>query len=149
MGVSPCDMDLSLGIHENIHFAPYAKFGQIDSRFHREASSRHDPAFLVRFQVVHVGAVAVSFLTNGVAQPMNEIVTVSRLVDHIAGGFIHLPTLQNFVVFEGLANPVNGGIAGLGHNAKDLRVFLGNFRADKTGPCLITEDAARLVHLGP
>ena len=55
-------MNLSGGIDEDIDLAPHAELRQINTRLDGKAGARQDESLLVRFQVIHVGAVAMDFL---------------------------------------------------------------------------------------
>src|SRR5262249_6804814 len=118
------DVDHAGLVHEDVDLAADAELGQVDAGLDRETGARQDAAILVRLQVVHVGAVAVRLLADGVAGAVDEIFPVAGLVDHLAGGLVHLPALQYHAVLKTLADAVDGGVTGRGHDVEDARVLL-------------------------
>src|SRR4051794_39412748 len=70
--------------HEDVHFGANSEGGQVYARLYREARPRCDAALVVRFQVVHVGAVSVDLDANGVSRPMREILPVPATLNHTA-----------------------------------------------------------------
>src|SRR5207253_1725953 len=80
------DVDRPLAVDVDVDLAAHPELRQINARLDRETGARQDAALLARLEVVHVGAVAVRLLSDGVAGAMAEILPVAGLVDNAAGG---------------------------------------------------------------
>src|SRR5579875_252908 len=85
------DMNLSLSVNEYVDLAAHAELRQIDAWLDREASAWQHLPFFVRLQVVHIGAVAMCFLADGMAGAMTEGRTVASLLDYVTRCLVHLP----------------------------------------------------------
>src|SRR5205809_4998042 len=102
------NVNLFLGIHEDVDFAADTELGQIDSGLDGKARARQDTALLAGFEVIHVGAVAVDFLADGMSGSMAKIFAIAGLLDHLTSRLIDFPTLERLVTLERLAHPGNG-----------------------------------------
>src|ERR1700738_1713784 len=78
----------------NIHFAADPKLPQVDPRLNRRARARNQMTNIMRFEPIHVDAVAVHALADAVACAVEKIFTVASSFDHAPRGIIHLPALQ-------------------------------------------------------
>src|SRR5690349_15252904 len=63
--------------HEHVDFAAHAKVRQVNARLNREERVRHDQAFVVSLEVIHVGAIGVDRGADGVTCAMYELVAKS------------------------------------------------------------------------
>src|SRR5262249_53296410 len=79
-------------VHEDVHLAPDAEIFEIEARLDREARPGEDQTLLVGLEIIHVGAVAVDFLADVVAGPMDEMIAVTGLVDDPSAGGVDLPS---------------------------------------------------------
>ena len=95
-------MDAAAGVDEDVDLAADAELGQVDARLDGEARPRHHPPVLARFQVVHVGPVAVDFLADVVPGAVDEVLAVAGLLDHRPGRVVHLPAQQRLAGGEGV-----------------------------------------------
>ena len=66
-------------VDEDVDLASDAELVEVNSGLDREAGPAQDQALVVRFEVVHVGAVAVDFLADVVADAVNELWAVTGL----------------------------------------------------------------------
>src|SRR5262249_42736077 len=139
------DVNSSLGVHEDIDLAADSELGQVNPRLNRETGPRHHPSFLARLQVVHVGAVAMRLLPDGVAGTMDEVLSITGLVDDRARGVIHLPPLEGSLPGKGLFHAVEPRVTRRGHDVEDLRVHLGYLLANECDAGKVAVDRARLV----
>ena len=96
------DVDLAVGVDEDVDFAADAEFGVVDAGFDGEAGAGEDEAFVVGFEVVEVGAIAVDFLTDGVAGAVDEGGSVAGGFDDVAGRAVEFPALEGAAVGVGL-----------------------------------------------
>ena len=101
------DVNLSRTVNEYVHFATNAELRQVDSRLNGKARPRQHSPFLMRLQVVHVGAIAVRFLTDGMAGPMAKRFAIAGLFDHCPRGPVHLPALQRLAFVVGGTHTAN------------------------------------------
>ena len=106
-------------------------------------------ARVVRFQAIHVDAVAMNRLANIVASAMEEILAVAGFLNHAARRAIHLPALQRLAGLHALLNQIHSGIAGFAHYSENLRVFLRHLRAQIADPGDVVIDAPRRLLLAP
>src|SRR5690348_10197232 len=113
-------MDLSLTINEHVDFAANTELRKVDTRLDREAAARQHLSFFVRLQVVHVGAIAVRLLADGMAGAMTESRTVPGLLDHVARRLVHLPAAQMRTVGKRQAHLVDGRVPCTSDNLENL-----------------------------
>src|SRR5207245_2885480 len=121
-------------VHEDVDFAADAEVGQIDSRLNGKTGARQDAALLARFEVVHVGPVAMNFLANGVARTVAEVLSVASLLDDASRCIVDFPALQGPAVRKRLPHLGNRRVARRRHNSKDVGVDAWHFFADKASP---------------
>ena len=98
------DVDGTVAVDEHVDLAADAEVGQIDSRFDGKAGPSEHSAVFVRFEIVHVRAVAVDLLADAVAGAVDEEVAVARLSDHVARGLIDFPALERMSHGEGITD---------------------------------------------
>ena len=55
----------------------------------------HQPAAILRLQIIDVCAITVNFFVNRVSGTVQEILSVARLRDRLARFFIDLPAVKN------------------------------------------------------
>src|SRR5262245_50138724 len=118
-------MHAPLAIDKNVDLTADAELRQIDARLHRKAGARHYSAFFARLQAVHVGAVAVDFLTDGMARAMAEIVAVARIDDDGPASLIDLPAPQDVPVGKRGAHLADRRIAPRRHDGENFLVARG------------------------
>src|SRR5438094_47720 len=83
------------------------------------------------------------------AGAMAEVRAVASLVDDVTGRLIDLPALQGLLGSEPHAHPGDGGVAGPGHDLKDLLVTRRHVLADEARPGQVTVDGARPIEFAP
>src|SRR5262249_702890 len=88
-------------------------------------------------------------LPDGVAGTMDEVLSITGLVDDRARGVIHLPPLEGSLPGKGLFHAVEPRVTRRGHDVEDLRVHLGYLLANECDAGKVPVDRARLVELGP
>src|SRR5262245_42550736 len=113
-------MHAPLAIDKNVDLTADAELRQVDAWLHRKARARHDSAFFARLQAVHVGAVAVDFLTDGMARAMAEIVAVARFLDDRPASLIDLPAPQEVPAGKRRADLGDRRIARRRHDGEDF-----------------------------
>ena len=57
-------MHFALGVDVHVGFTADAELRKVDARLDGETGARQNPAFLVGFQIVDMGAVAMNFLAQ-------------------------------------------------------------------------------------
>ena len=81
------------GVGDHVDFVADAELaGEVDAGFDGEAGVGQDEAFVVGFEVVELGAVAVEFGGDVVAGAVGEPVAEACGADNVAGGFVGLPS---------------------------------------------------------
>src|SRR5579864_439397 len=118
----------------NVYFAANSKIFQIDSRLDGKAGVRQNRARIVRFQAIHIGAIAVDFLADAVAGAMHEIPGVSRVGDDAARDGIHLPSFDLPAPPGRLLHEGNRAVAGGAHDLENRLILCRNLRAQITDP---------------
>src|SRR5205807_2467417 len=109
---------------QHVHLTADAKLTrQVNARLNREAGIRDDLALVFRFQVVHVGAIAVDAYANRMSSAMREILPETGRGDMPARGFIYLPSSDPAPGSECLLHLFDSGIAGIAHNIEYLDLF--------------------------
>src|SRR5262245_5704181 len=124
-------MDLPGGVDEDVDLAANAELGEVDAGLDRKAGAAEDKTCFVRFEVIHIRAVAVSFLADAVAGAVDEVLAVASFFDHIAGGLIDLPAAKLLAGGKALLYQVDRRIAGGSYDLKDFLVLLRHFAADE------------------
>ena len=112
--VAAGDVDLAVPVDVHVHLAPRAELRQVNPRLDREARPRQHAPLLVRLQVVHVGAVAVRLLADGVAGAVTEEFSVARLLDNLPRRLIDLPALKRLTLAKRLLDSFDARIASAG-----------------------------------
>src|SRR5260370_23456368 len=87
-----------------IHFTSHAEFWKINSRLNRIARVRDQVPHVLRFEPVHIHAVAVHSFSDAVPGPVKEIFPVTGFFDYPSRRFVHLPSLQWLSCRDLLAN---------------------------------------------
>src|SRR5262249_4224358 len=108
----------------------------------------HAP-LLARFEVVHVGAVAVDLLPDRVAGAVAKGRAVARLVDHVSSRVIDLPALYRLALRKRRAHALYGRVAGRRDDAEPGLVLRRHRFPDEAGPRQVAVDGARLPQLRP
>ncbi len=143
-------MHLALAIHEDVHLAPNPELPfEVNSRLDREARPSQDEPLVVRFEVVHVGPVAVRLLADAVPGPMNELISISGLDDHRPRRVVHLESPDRTTGRERRPHRVDRCIASLGDSLENLFILLRHSLADEPDPRQVAIDRFRPIHLGP
>ena len=118
------DVDLAVGVDEDVDLAPDAELGEVDARLDREAGPGQDEPLLVGLEVVHVGAVAVGLLADAVAGAVDERRAVAGLVDHPARGVVDLPAVERAARRRRRrATARDRRVAGAGDDLEDLGIL--------------------------
>src|SRR5579864_7393607 len=80
-----------LGAHQDVDLAAHAKLRQINAGLDREAGVGKNLPLVVNLEVVHVRSVSMDFGADGMSRAMNEIISVSRLLDVSTRRPVHFP----------------------------------------------------------
>src|SRR5262249_49843608 len=105
---------LLLSIDIDIDFAAHAELREVNARFHGEASARQHTPLFACFQIIHVGPVAVSLLTDGVSGSMAEVLSIAGLFNDRTSSLINFPALKGFSATKRFLDAGDGRVAGLG-----------------------------------
>ena len=149
LGRAAGDVDLLVGVNEDVYFAPDAELGQVDAGLNGEAGARQDAALFARLEVVHVGAVAMRLLADGVARAVAEILTVPCAVDHVADRLVHLPALNRRPFGKRALDSTDGRVAGTRDDLENLLVACRHRLADEPGPRQVAVDGPWAIEFGP
>jgi len=133
----------------DVDFSAHAEFRKVNSRLHRKASARDDPAIVARFEVVHVGAVAVDIFPDGVPRAMHEELTVTVALDDAPRRVNHLLATQRTAFPHGLLDQIHRRVARLLHDFEGFSVLARNFLAHVSHPGDVEIDGAGLLELSP
>src|SRR5438105_8353133 len=68
-------------------------------------------ARVVRFEAIHVHAVAMNFFADAVARAMKEVFPVSGFFNNATGGLVHMPALERFALRDVSANQFHSLVA--------------------------------------
>src|SRR5262249_53253723 len=105
-------------VDEDIHLRPHAKFRKVDPGLDGKARPRNNLPFVMCLQIVHIGARAVNFSTNGMAGAMKEIFSVSRFADIVPRGIIYFETSERSLYCDGVLHSRDGSAPGPGHDSE-------------------------------
>src|SRR5207237_9292801 len=75
-----CDLG-SFGPDEHVYFAAHAELGQVNPRLDRETRVGQDAAFVVDFEIVHVGAVGVNLSSDALSGAVTAVFAKASAVD--------------------------------------------------------------------
>src|SRR6516162_2947638 len=128
------NVDVLMGVHENVHLASHAELRQVNTRLDGEASPRQHAAVLARFETVHICAVTMRLLADGMAGAMAKELTITGLLDHLSRRLIDLPAQQRLPFCERLPDTVDGSIAGFRDDLEDFDEASGDIFADVARP---------------
>src|SRR5271166_4265252 len=112
-------MRFSGRIYEDVHLATDAEFRQVDSGLDRETRPGQDLPLFAGLQIIHVGAVAVCLLADGMSRAVAKVLPVSRLVDDLPGRIVHLPALEDLARLKSAAYTRDGRVSRLRHDPKN------------------------------
>src|SRR5262245_57457489 len=87
--------------HEHIDFRAYAEVRQVNAGLDREATPRSNAPLVVRFEIVHVGAIAVDVLSDGVPGAMHEVLAEPARLNEAPRRVIDFETTQRLAGRDG------------------------------------------------
>ncbi len=141
--------DHSRFVDVDVNFEADAELREVNARLDRKARATEDAAGLVRFEIVHVRAVAVDLLPDTVASAVDEAVAVAGRGNHVAGRPIDFKALDVPAGGKGRADRLNRRIAGLGDDLKNLGVLRWHRFSDEAHSRQIAVDGPGPFELGP
>ena len=77
--------------HQHVDFAAQTEFRKVNPRLDRETGIRKQFPLVVGFEVIHIGAVAVDLLANGMSDAIIQVFRVPGSVQYVACRLVHLP----------------------------------------------------------
>lgn len=134
---------------EDIDFAANAEFGEVDAGFDGEEGAGDDGAVVVGLVVVHIGAVAVDLLADGVAGAVEEVLVEGAFFEEAAAGIVDFEAVELPALTGGGLDAADGGVAGAGDGGKDVEHGVGRIGAAEAGPGDVVVDGAGGFVLGP
>lgn len=72
-------------------FAAQTEFRKVNPRLDRETGIRKQFPLVVGFEVIHIGAVAVDLLANGMSDAIIQVFRAPGSVQYVACRLVHLP----------------------------------------------------------
>src|SRR5207248_10319720 len=106
-------------------------------------------AFVVDFEVIHVGAVGVNLSADGVSGAMNEVFAKAGVVDEGAHSAINFPSGDGAPGGNSLLHSLHADVASLTHHIEDFPHFVRGSFANKTRPGNVVVDGVRRVLFRP
>src|SRR5262249_22323917 len=120
-----------------------------DAGLDRKAGPRRDTALVVGLEIVHIGAIAVHFLSDGVAGAMGEVLGEAGIADDAAAGVVHFEAAQAVSGRHAFFHPLYSGVPRAGDDFENTAHVVGRVVAAEMGPGDVVIDCAGLVELGP
>src|SRR6266849_9376202 len=106
--------------HEHIDLRPYTEVFQINPRLNREARPRHNAPLIMRFEIVHVRAIAVHLLPDGVSRAMRKKVAVTLGHNVASRRVIHFKPAYQLSRSHGSLHALYRPVPRVTHNGEDL-----------------------------
>src|SRR6185437_6967278 len=135
--------------HQHVHFAADPKFRQINPGLNGKAAVRQNPALVVYFEIVHVGAIRVNFGSDRVSRSMNKFFSEPCFGDAFAYRIIHLPSGNLFSGSDGVLHEFSAGIARIANDSENLLNLIRRSFSDITDPSDVVIHGVRNVLLSP
>ena len=136
---------------DHVDFAADAELArEVEAGLDGEAGVGQEQAFVVGFEVVEVGAVAVELGCDVVAGAVGEPGGEAGGGDEIAGGVVGLPAVDGDVGGVGVFDGFTGGEARVADGVEDLGFAGGGGAVEDSGPGDVVPDGLGVVgQLGP
>ena len=85
-----------MGGEIDIQFASNAELPrQVNPRLDRETGVRQQPASILRFQVINVGAITMHLFADRMAGPVHKIFPIPRVLNHLPAHVVYFPSIGN------------------------------------------------------
>src|SRR5450432_571187 len=135
-------------MNQHVYFTAHAKFGQVNARFNGKTSIGDDLALVLGLQVVHVGAIAMDVLANGVSRAMYKKFAVSGVGDVLARGLVHFPSRNAAFARIGFLDLFYTCVTAAADDVENFHVLVSG-SANHAGPRDVIVDGVRSVLLAP
>src|SRR5579864_8108820 len=119
---------------QHIHFAAYPEFLQVNSRFDGKTAVWKNAAFVVDFEIIHIGAVGVNLSSNGMSGAVDKILAISGFADAFTHRIVDLPAGNLFARGDRIEHKLNACVPPGTNNVKDFPHAVGRRFSDEAGP---------------
>src|SRR5579864_411855 len=110
---------------QDIDFTAYSELArQVNAGFNGEAGIGNDLAFILGFQIVHIGPVSMHVLTDGVPGAVGEVFAKAGRGNVSASRFVHFPAGNFAPGGESFLDLFDSCIAGVADNIEDFYLLV-------------------------
>ncbi len=104
----------------DVDFAAHAKILEINSGLNGKAGGGNDLPIIAGLKIVHVGAVAVDVLADGMSVAVDEKIAVALALDDVSRRVIHLVAVDDSALAHRPLHETDGRVARLSYHSEDF-----------------------------